>query len=95
MTISPYRSQHLTRRGLGRAKQGGTPCSDRGRSAHIDNAAGTDRFANLSCLLGGFDVRPDGKGFVVVRDAAQRDRDIVVALNWREELRRKLEMGSR
>jgi Tol biopolymer transport system component len=36
----------------------------------------------------GFDVRPDGRGFVTVWSASTRE--IVVVLNWREELRRRL-----
>jgi hypothetical protein len=43
----------------------------------------------------GFDVRPDGRGFVTVQSASTRE--VVVVLNWREELRRRLQAspGSR
>ncbi|MFL5386651.1 MAG: hypothetical protein ACJ8GN_29475, partial [Longimicrobiaceae bacterium] len=38
----------------------------------------------------GFDVRPDGRGFVALRSASEHMREIVVVLNWREEVRRRL-----
>ncbi|MFL5538042.1 MAG: TolB family protein [Longimicrobiaceae bacterium] len=40
--------------------------------------------------IDGFDVRPDGRGFVALRSASEHMREIVVVLNWREEVRRRL-----
>ena len=41
-----------------------------------------------------YDVMPDGKGFVMVRPVEQ-DRQLIMVMNWGEELRREARPGPR
>ena len=51
----------------------------------------TDRFYFLPGYRN-YDVTPDGKGFIMVQPdaSAQNPTQLVVVLNWAEELRRRL-----